>query len=286
MIIKVTNQEFAYLKEIIRKKTEIALDDNKKYLVETRLSSLVFEAGCETFGQFCKKLNYGHDSAVFMEKVVEAITTNETYWFRDDYPFNYVREIFLARMAEEIKAGKRDEIKIWSAASSYGQEAYSIAMTALEFKKTKILGKPVEKCLDIIATDISNKAVQRAKNGVYSNNDMARGMLENLKRFYFCKANDGWVINEKVRSLVKFSVFNLQSPFPVSWGKFDMIMLRNVIIYFSDPFKRVVLERVARKLAPGGILFLGTGESVSGYTELFQVCDYKKAKYYKLKDDC
>ncbi len=284
MIVTVSDREFAFLKDIIRKKTEISLGDNKKYLVETRLSPLVLESGCQSFEEFCRKLSYAPEFSHYMEKVIEAITTNETYWFRDEYPFHYIQNVFLPQMADEIKIGKRKEMRIWSAASSSGQEAYSVAMSVLEFKKTKIFGKPLNECLTIVGTDISKQAVRKAKQAVYTNNEMLRGMPEALIDIYFRRGKDGWVLDEKVKSVVNFSVFNLQTPFPVSWGKFDIILLRNVIIYFSDEFKKVLFDKVARKLVPGGVLFLGTGETVSGYSDAFDICDYQKAKFYRLKD--
>ncbi|MFH1154667.1 MAG: protein-glutamate O-methyltransferase CheR [Pseudomonadota bacterium] len=281
-MISVSTQEFHYLKDIIRKKTEIALGDNKKYLVETRLSSLVLDSGCLSFAQFCKRLSQGPDADRIMDRVVEAITTNETYWFRDDYPFYFIRTVFLPAMAREIHEGKRDRINIWSAASSYGQEAYSVAMTALEFQKTNVLGKQLTDCLTIVGTDISTQAIEKARLGVYTENDMGRGLPHEMKTTYFQGSERGWAINDRVKQLVNFSVFNLQAPLPISWGVFDIILLRNVIIYFADPFKKILLDRVSRKLARDGVLFLGTGESVSGYSDRFRICSFQKAKYYQL----
>jgi chemotaxis protein methyltransferase CheR len=277
----VSNQEFQFLRDLIRRRTEIALGDNKKYLVETRLSSLVLDSGCRSFGEFCRRLGQGPDAERIMDRVVEAITTNETYWFRDGYPFDFLRTVFLPRMAEEIRSGLREGVRIWSAASSYGQEAYSVAMTALEFSREHLLCRPLKESLTILGTDISAQAIDRAREGVYTDNDMGRGMPEDQREMYFHRHGRDWTIDPRVKELVTFSVFNLQNPLPVSWGSFDVILLRNVIIYFSDEFKTTLFERVARKLVPQGILFLGTGESAGGYTDRFRVCSFQRAKYYE-----
>lgn len=283
MIITVSDEEFNLLRRIIKENSEISLGDNKKYLIENRLSSLVIESKCRTFGEFSRKLMSGPKAAVLVGKVIEAITTNETCWFRDFYPHQYFKKIFLPLMADEIKADTRDKIRIWSAASSTGQEAYSIAMTALEYQREHILGKPVDQCLSIVATDISNWAVEKAQDGIYDDNDLKRGLPDGYRERYFKQDDKKWILNEKVKSLIDFSVFNLQYPFPAVWGKFDFIMLRNVVIYFSDSFKKILFEKITEMLTPQGILFLGTGETVSGYSDSFQMYDYKKTKYYKKK---
>jgi len=283
VIIKVTDEEFNLLRDIIQKKSGIHLGDNKKYLIENRLSLLASKAQCTTFGEFARKLNYGFKSKDLEEKVIEAITTKETYWFRDFSPFEHLKEVFFPLMAEEILSGKRDHIRIWSAASSTGQEPYSIAMTALEFQRKFRLTKPIDQYLSLLATDISQKALTKAEQGVYNYNELRRGLPEEYIRRYFKEKGADWILSEKVRSLVEFAVYNLQHPVPVKWKDFDLIMLRNVMIYFSDAFKKSILEKIAKKLGPDGILYLGTGETVSGYSNKFQVLDYKKVKYYKIK---
>lgn len=283
MIVPVSDQEFQFLKEVIRKKTEIFLGDNKKYLVENRLSSLVLESGCKSFGQFCSLLEDSRTAMKLMDKIVEAITTNETYWFRDEYPFAFLKEVFLPDIVNQVKTGRRNSIRIWSAAASYGQEAYSIAMTIREFLRTQINGRAILESLYIMGTDISHSVINKARDGRYNTTDVQRGLPEDLLHIYFRQQGYEWVLDESVKSMVDFFVFNLQSPFLSSWEKFDIIFLRNVIIYFSDPFKMIILDRIAQKLVPGGILFLGTGESVSGYTDRFQICDYRKAKFYRVR---
>ena len=279
MIITVTDQEFLQLQKFILEKTEIEIGDNKKYLIETRLSSLVIEAGCKTFTEFFNSylMTRGAESRLYLEKFIHAITTNETYWFRDDYPFNYLKNIFFPKMAEKIKTGEKKSVRIWSAAASFGQEAYSVAMTALEFQRENVLSYAPNEWLSIFGTDISCKAVEKSVKAIYSDNDMSRGLSQDFKKLYFRQVGNRWVVNEQVRSLVQFTQYNLQVPFPDNWGLFDVILLRNVIIYFSDPFKKILLKRIAGKITNDGVLFLGTGESVGGYTQCFKTQEYQKA---------
>jgi len=278
--MKVSDDEFNLLRKIIRDKSGICLGDNKKYLIENRLSLTAARTGCTTFGQLARRLLNGPGAKILGEQVVEAMTTQETYWFRDFSPFEYLEDVFFPLMVDELKSGKRRKIKVWSAASSTGQEACSIAMAALEYQRRKRWEKKIENCLSILATDISPRAIDRAKTGVYSENEIKRGLPEEHLSRYFIRQNRGWMVRETVKYMTDFAVFNLQDPLPGEWKGFDLVMLRNVMIYFSDDFKRAVVEKIFQRLAPGGILVLGSGETVSGYSDKFEMVVHKNLRLY------
>ncbi|MFO7750850.1 MAG: protein-glutamate O-methyltransferase CheR [Desulfobacteraceae bacterium] len=283
MTIKVSEDEFNLLRKIILDKSGICLDDNKKYLIENRLSLTAARAGCTSFGQLARRLLNGPGAKALAEQVVEAMTTQETYWFRDSSPFEYLEDVFFPLMVDQLKSGKRKKIKVWSAASSTGQEACSIAMAGLDYQRGHRWEKKIETCLSILATDISQRAIDRAKSGVYTENEIKRGLSEEHLCRYFIRQNQGWMVKETVKEMTDFAVFNLQEPLPVQWKGFDLVMLRNVMIYFSDDFKRAVVEKIFQRMAPGGLLVLGSGETISDCSDKFQMLGYKNARLYVKK---
>ncbi len=281
MTARITEPEFKLLRDFIEKQCGVLLGDDKAYLIENRLAGLLEESACSSFGEFYLKLKNSPSSRQLRELTVDAITTNETFWLRDQHPFDIFRERLLPEFREEILLGKREKINIWSAACSTGQEPYSIAMTALDFYRTSGGTPACREQVQILATDISSDAISGAKAGKYDAAAMARGLPSDMER-HFQKENASWVIRDNLKEMIAFKQFNLQGPF-VGLGQFDAVFLRNVIIYFSDTFKQDLLNRVARLLTPSGYMFLGAGETISGYTMAFDVLEHGGAIYYQVK---
>ncbi|MBF0103597.1 MAG: protein-glutamate O-methyltransferase CheR [Desulfobacterales bacterium] len=282
MTIQATNQEFQLFREFIEEKSGIFLGDNKKYLIENRLSPIVQKNSCRSYLELYLKLKKVNDSNPLMIDVVEAMTTNETLWFRDQYPFRILSETILPAYMREIQSGKRKKVSIWSSGCSTGQEPYSIAMTVMDYYQRKGLANQCKEQLSILATDLSESIIGQAKQGQYNHFTMQRGMPSTFYQKYFTQRQNMWVLNQEIKELVTFKMFNLQASLE-GLGVFDVIFLRNVIIYFSDSFKRDLFNRLSKILTNEGYLFLGTGETVTGYTEKYNIIDNRTAVYYQLK---
>ena len=271
--------EFHLIRDYIEKHCGIHLSDDKVYLVETRLTTLMYEQGCKTFSEFYDKAAKDKTN-VLRDKIVEAITTNETYWFRDLHPFGILSEVMFPRFAEEIQSGKRSKIKIWCSACSTGQEPYSIAMTYLEFLRKYPALRPDH--LEIMASDISSTVLFLGKLGRYDSLAISRGLAEEFKQRYFKKDEKAWIIKDQVKNMVKFQKFNLQDNFS-HLGKQDIVFCRNILIYFSHEFKQDILKRIANLLRPEGYLFLGASESIIMYTNEYEMIRHAIGLYYQVK---
>jgi chemotaxis protein methyltransferase CheR len=281
MALRVGEQEFRLLRDLIEKRSGILLGNEKQYLIENRLSPLVRALKCHSYGDFYLKVKESPPTGELWTSVMDAMTTNETSWLRDRHPFVALRERLFPQFQEEIRAGKRQGINIWSAACSTGQEPYSIAMTALDCYRTCGGEKACDEQVRILATDISKAVLFRAMDGRYEPQSLRRGLPEEYLNRYFDRQDEGWTVGQKVKNLVTFKQINLQEPF-VGLGPFDIVFLRNVIIYFGDKFKQELLNRIARVLAPGGYMFLGTGETVRGYTMGFDMREHSGAVFYQV----
>ena len=250
----------------------IVLGDNKHYLVTSRLNRLMRKHSIESLGALLAKLNKGLDRALH-DDTVDAMTTNETSWFRDRYPYDLLKDEMLPSCEENI-FGK---IRVWSAACSSGQEPYSISIVDQEYRRTHPASKTK---IEIIATDISPSMLDEAKLGVFDNMALGRGMPDDLKKRYFTAKGDAWQVQQQVKSSIQFREINLMNSF-ASLGKFDVIFCRNVLIYFSGPMKTDILKRMSTALKPNGFLFLGGSESVTSYTDRFEQILTPKGLYYK-----
>ncbi len=253
------SQAFAALQNFLLKSSGLSLDREKQYLVEARLNPVIRQAGLKDLPELVARLDMDRALA---RKVTEAMTVNETFFFRDRAPFEGFRNAILPEILK-ARAQKR-RIRLWSAACSTGQEPYSLAMI-LDEEARKLTGWSV----DIVATDIAESVLKKAREGVYSHFEAQRGVpMSHLVR-YFTKRRDQWAINQNIRARVDFRQQNLMSDFS-HLGVFDVIFCRNVLIYFAPEQKREVLARVARALAPDGYLVLGAAESVIGYSSEFR----------------
>ncbi len=279
----ITPQEYQAFREFLEAASGIALGENKQYLVNSRLAGLVTEMGLTSIGELIKRVNRDVKSGL-RERIVDAMTTNETLWFRDGFPF----EILKSHILPELSGQRGRPARIWSAACSSGQEPYSMSMIIQEYLHAKPSSLPRD--VQITATDISSSVLKDAKEGVYDAMTLARGLSDERKKRFFDaqgRADDiqakSWQIKSEIRKRVTFAEMNLMKKDYLSLGKFDVIFCRNVLIYFSSELKREILTRFAQVLEPGGYLCLGASESVSGYVDCFEIVRYQGALVYRLK---
>jgi chemotaxis protein methyltransferase CheR len=280
MTLRLKKSEFRLLRNIIETRCGIFLGEEKEYLVEHRLTGLAKDSQCKSFGEFCRRINKSPPSSDLWNAVIDAITINETLWLRDLHPFTVLREDLLPKLHQSIREGKRNTINIWSAACSTGQEPYSIAMTALDYYENAGGQKPCRDQVRILATDISSAALSKAAAGQYDNASIIRGLPQETRDRYFTRQDDSWAVKPSVKQLVAFKMANLLDPL-FGLGRFDIVFLRNLIIYFSEPIKKDLLERIAGMIKPGGYLVLGAGETVRGYTSSFNPVEYNGCILYR-----
>jgi chemotaxis protein methyltransferase CheR len=264
-------EDYQFISQVLHKSSGLALGDGKEYLVESRLSPLAASMGLTDVDGLVRSLRSTTDGTI-VRILCEAMTTNESLFFRDGSPFEALKDVVFPALAKARQATRK--IRIWSAAASTGQEPYSIAMT-------RELHAPVlaEWTVEILATDLSNGVLERARKGIYNQFEVQRGLpIAQLVKF-FTQIPEGWQIIEKLRRQVSFQQLNLLDSFG-TLGVFDVIFCRNVLIYFDQPTKAAVLARLTRALAPDGYLFLGGAETVLGICDdLVRVDGVKSAVY-------
>ena len=253
----------------------IVLGDNKQYLVKSRLSPLMTQFGIESLSDLVTRAMSVRERELKMA-VIDAMTTNETLWFRDTYPFQLLSDKIFPELG---KSGRT--IKIWSAASSSGQEPYSIAMTALEQQVKRPGSMPGG--VQIVGTDISSTMLNQCKEGIYDSLALARGLSPERKLLFFEPYGDNKMrVVERVRKLTSFRPLNLLESYSLL-GKFDIIFCRNVLIYFAPEVKSKILNQFASSLNPGGYLMLGASESLAGLTDKFEMIRCNPGIVYKVK---
>ena len=273
----ISKEQYDTFRDFLEKSCGILLGDNKHYLVTSRLNRLTKEFSFNSLGDLLDSLKKNLDKTL-RERVIDAMTTNETSWFRDTYPFEILKEHLLPELAKT----KPNPLRIWSAAASTGQESYSIIMTFDEFK-SKCPGQLPGR-LEIIGTDISPSVLKVAKDGKYDDLSIMRGLSQERRDKYFTKLENSWEVKPTLKTMVRFSEMNLQQSYNLL-GKFDIIFCRNVLIYFSSALKTDILERMASCLNLGGVLILGGSESPTGYTKAFEMVRYPQGVVYRLKRD-
>lgn len=248
-----TQEAFGHISELVRRESAIVLEAGKEYLVESRLRPLAQAAGDADVTAYVTRLR-ATGTAGDRAAVVDALTTNETSWFRDREPF----DVLVGTVLPELMArtGARRKITIWSAACSSGQEAYTIAMLMADHL-------PPGWQAEILATDISPAMVQRTREGLYSQLEVGRGLPAPMMVKHFTRVGTHWRVSDQLRSMVRAQTLNLATPFP-ALPVFDLVFLRNVLIYFDQPTKRTVLGRVRQVMSPDGYLFLGGAETTLG----------------------
>ena len=272
--VTVNDQEYREFCRFLESQCGIVLGDSKQYLVRSRLSPLVNRFSLSSLSDLLQNVLSGRNREIRIA-AVDAMTTNETLWFRDGYPFTVLSD----KILPELAANKKP-IKIWSAASSSGQEPYSMAMTVLE---TQAKRPGLLPSIQITATDISQTMLETCRAGVYDNLALSRGLSPERRRMFFEDNGDGRMrVNNKVKQMVNFRPQNLKDSYALL-GKFDIIFCRNVLIYFSPEMKSKVLNQLAASLNPGGYLFLGASESLTGLTEKFEMIRCNPGIIYKLR---
>jgi chemotaxis protein methyltransferase CheR len=267
--------EYQRFKVFLEKACGILLGDGKQYLVDSRLTRLFREENIASMAELLPLIE-SHSRVGLRDKVIDAMTTNETSWFRDQSPFRVLQEVIFPALDKQKKRGAR----VWSAACSSGQEPYTISIALNEY-----LSSTAQKTLQqmhIMATDISPSMLEQAKLAQYDETVLGRGLTAERKQAYFNAVDDVWRVKDDIKSRVSFREQNLLANYS-SLGKFDIIFCRNVLIYFSSERKSDILKRMAATLNPGGYLFLGASETTMGYTDQFDMIRSPDGVFFRLK---
>ncbi|MBR0714566.1 protein-glutamate O-methyltransferase CheR [Bradyrhizobium liaoningense] len=264
-----TPTEYEYLRKFLRDHSGLDLSADKQYLIESRLLPLARKANLSGIGELVQKLQVG--SSALITSVVEAMTTNETFFFRDKVPFEHFRETIMPEILRARAA--RKSVRIWCAAGSTGQEPYSLAMSLKEMG-VALTGWRVE----IIATDLSQEVLEKSKAGIYSQFEVQRGLPIQMLVKYFKQTGETWQINPELRAMIQHRQLNLLHDFS-QLGTFDVIFCRNVLIYFDQDTKINIFNRLARQIEPDGFLVLGAAETVVGLTDTFRPIPERRGLY-------
>lgn len=273
----VDQAEFDQFRQFLEDASGISLGDNKQYLVTNRMRRLMDDHKIRNFGDLVRSLRQGLHHKL-KDQVIDAMTTNETFWFRDVYPYEHLKNNLLA----QLMAGNNKmfgPLRIWSAACSSGQEPYSISIMVEEFKQ-KNMGN-LARQVQIVATDLSTTVLEQARQGEYDKLSVMRGLSnERLDRFFDKTAEGNWRVKSLLRDRVDFRPINLMDSY-AGLGKFDIVFCRNVLIYFNADLKRQILQKIHASLKPQGILYLGSSEGLAGVADLFEMVRCEPGILYK-----
>jgi chemotaxis protein methyltransferase CheR len=266
----VKTEDFDFLAGMLKERSGLMLTPDKVYLLESRLTPLARKRGLDTLDALVQKLKMRGDQSLVRD-VTEAMTTNESFFFRDNTPFDLFKNHVMPAMEQARSRQKR--LRIWCAAASTGQEPYSLAILLREtWHKWK------DWRIEIVGTDICTQVLDKAKAGEYSQFEVQRGLPIQLLIKYFTQEGDTWKLNDDIRNMVTYRPFNLLENF-AGLGAFDVIYCRNVLIYFDQPTKSAVLDRMSKTLAKDGTLFLGAAETVLGITDAFRPVRGQRGMY-------
>lgn len=271
-VTPITATEFRHIRRLIQELCGIAISDDKEYLVVSRLQSVLRNHRFAAFSDLIRGLQ-APNALTLRDELIEAMTTHETSFLRDQHPFEALRRHVLPELAHHLRSSRhlsgRSRIRIWSAGSSTGQEAYSLALTAADV----VAQRPdLELRLEdfaILASDISSRALAIARDGKYRDYDIERGISADHKTRYLQPVNGSWQFIDSLRQVIEFRRINLIEPFS-SLGSFDLICCRNVLIYFDSAARQRICEQFHRSLASKGMLILGAAESLYGISDQFQ----------------
>lgn len=248
-------EQFKFFSQLVKDSSGIALSTGKEYLLESRLNELCKVLGLRNIDALYQQAKFKMTPKL-KEQIIEAMTTNETYFFRDQHPFDTLKNHIIKELMEKNQS--RKELRFWSAAASTGQEAYSIAMIIQEHFPQLANWK-----VEILGTDISRQAIEKAQAGRYTQVEVNRGLPITMLIKYFKQQGAFWIVQDKLKKLVRFKTFNLLSPF-VGVGQFDCIFCRYVLIYFDQETKKKITDKLVKVLRPGGYLFFGATETPVG----------------------
>jgi chemotaxis protein methyltransferase CheR len=268
----VTPSDYEYIRKVLKERSGYVLAPDKQYLIDSRLLPVARQMECASLTDLVLKMRAPNSDAL-LAKVTEAMTINESFFFRDKVPFDRFKDTMLPAMLQSRAASRR--MRIWCAAASTGQEPYSIAMI-LKSMSEKLTGWNI----DIIATDISRDVLDRARAGIYSQFEVQRGLPIQMLMQFFEQVGEQWRVKDDIRKMVQFRQFNLLERFS-ALGTFDVVFCRNVLIYFDQKTKSDVLERIAQQLTPEGFLVLGAAETVVGLSESFKPHADKRGLYVR-----
>ncbi|WP_321494148.1 protein-glutamate O-methyltransferase CheR [uncultured Desulfobacter sp.] len=276
--IKVTPEEFKTFSQYILDISGIALTTGKEYLLETRLNPLLAKYQCNSYSELMKKSKLGLNKELEGE-IIDAISTNETYFFRDKSPFQLLQHKILPDLIDKRskKSFGKPAIRVWSAANSTGQEIYSLAMTLIE------MGVTLDKYnIRLFGTDISDAAIAKASYGIYNKFEVARGLEPSRLNRFFLPTEDKYKVKDELRAMVQFKKMNLMKPF-IGIGKFDIVLCRNVMIYFTTEDRRKIYTNISKVMEPDGYLLIGSTESLVNDTDLFASFRYLNSVFYQFK---
>lgn len=267
--------DFQFISKMVLELSAIVLETGKEYLVESRILPLAKQEGFASIGELVNSLRVNPKNGLSV-KVVDAMTTNETSFFRDIHPFETLKKHIIPDLIKKRSATK--QLNIWSGASSSGQEPYTIAMILREnfpeLRNWKV---------NYISSDISNEMLDRCKKGVYSQLEINRGLPATLMIKYFERHGTEWQAKEDLRKMVDFRYLNLCERWPLL-PKMDLVLLRNVLIYFDVEMKKKILKQIQELLRPDGYMFLGAAETTMNLNESFERMDYKQSGCYRIRE--
>lgn len=281
MIVNLSSKEFSLMKRYIEDKCGILISEDKAYLIESRLSKLLIDFKCNTFEEFYKLIYENKDEGI-TERIIDAITTNETLWFRDRKPWNILENVLMPEYVDQLRKNKKDKVRIWSAGCSTGQEPYTVAMIIDNYLSKNNISDVSISQFEIVATDISGSIIELAKAARYDAISIMRGLPEFYKNKYFEKQGRIYILKDNIKKMIKFYKFNLQKSF-IFLGNFDLIYCRYVTIYFSDILKDDILKRIGLVLQQNGKLFLGSSEIYFNFNVYYDKKDYMGSVYYEVK---
>jgi chemotaxis protein methyltransferase CheR len=267
-----SQSDFTFVSALIRREASIVLAPGKEYLVEARLIPVARQVGAASVDAFLAELQRRPNPA-HQRRIIDALTTNETSWFRDREPFNALTDVVLPELVKTRATARK--LRLWSAASSSGQEAYSLAITLQE-------ALPPGWSYEILGSDISTEMIKRAESAEYSQVEVNRGLPASQLVQYFERAGAHWRVTPTLRRNVTFRLMNLTAPLP-AMPQFDVIFLRNVLIYFDVATKKTVLRNVARLLRPDGWLFLGAAETTIGIDDNYERVAAGRTSAYRIR---
>jgi len=270
--VSLSQSDFTFVSQLVRREASIVLAPGKEYLVEARLIPVARQVGAASVAEFLADLQR-RPNATHQRRIVDALTTNETSWFRDREPFAALADVVFPELVKSRAANRK--LRIWSAASSSGQEAYSLAITLQE-------SLPPGWSYEILGSDISTEMVQRAEQAEYSQVEVNRGLPAGQLVQYFERAGAHWRVTPALRRNVSFRLMNLTAPLP-AMPPFDVIFLRNVLIYFDVATKKSVLRNISRLLRPDGWLFLGAAETTIGIDDNYERVAAGRTSAYRIR---
>lgn len=279
-MVKITSEEINVITKYIYNISGISLDEKKAYLLESRLNGIIQKRKLSSFIELYR-LSSADRSKTLEREIIDAITTNETLFFRDKSPFEMFQYKIMPDLIDKRSVRSSGSlplpIRIWSAACSTGQEVYSLAIILKE-----LLTDTARYNIKILGTDISDDAIARASYGKYNKFEIERGLSDNLLRKYFSQNGDSWKINDNIRAMALFQKINLMQPL-TGLGRFDVIFCRNVAIYFCLEDRKKLFEKITTVLAPDGYLIVGSTESLSGISPNFEPKRHLRSVFYQLK---